>query len=129
LLDPASTRFIVLSAGFKALCAFAILGVLPRVGVSLESTRTAAFLFMAAGQLLFAYPARRSDLQPEPNRVLHGAILLGVLLQLPIALIPDARAAFDMAPLSLALWGLVALAALVSWTGAEVAGRFVWKRF
>ena len=128
LLDRASLRFIVLSASFKALCAFGMLGLLPRVGVSLEGTRTATFLFMATGQLLFAYPARRSDLQPEPNLVLLGAILLGVLLQLPIALLPNARAAFDVAPLSPALWGLVALAALVAWAGAELAGKLVWRR-
>ena len=128
LLDRDSLRFIAVSAGFKAVCAFGLLGLLPRAGFGLEETRTATFLFMAAGQLLFAYPARRTELVPEPNPVLHAAIAAGVLLQLPIMFFPGLRQAFDVVPLPPALWAVVGLAALVSWTGASVTGRLVWRQ-
>ena len=128
LLERDSLRFIAMSAGFKAACAFAILGVLPQLGFGLEETRTATFIFMAAGQLLFAYPARRTELVPEPNRVLHAAVVAGVLLQLPIMLLPNLREAFDVVPLPPELWAVVGLACMVSWAGAAAAGRVVWRR-
>jgi Ca2+-transporting ATPase len=128
LLDRDSLRFIAMSAAFKAACAFVILGALPRLGFGLEETRTTTFLFMAAGQLLFAYPARRTELVPEPNRVLHAAVVAGVLLQLPILLVPSLREAFDVVPLPPVLWAVVGLACMVSWAGATAAGRMVWRR-
>ncbi|HEX9892660.1 MAG TPA: HAD-IC family P-type ATPase [Gemmatimonadales bacterium] len=128
LLDPSSLRFIVTTGSLKALVALALLGLLPLAGTSLDVTRTTVFLFLAVGQLLFAYPARRTDVTPGPNRLLHFAVLAGVAAQLPILLVPALRAAFDVALGPLPLLPLVALAAVASWLAAEGAGRIVWRR-
>ncbi|MCX7784107.1 MAG: cation-translocating P-type ATPase, partial [Meiothermus sp.] len=77
LLDGTSLRFVLVSGTIKALCALGLLGLLPRLGYSLEATRSATFQFMAIGQLFFAYPARHTHLFPLPNLWLHGAVLLG----------------------------------------------------
>jgi Ca2+-transporting ATPase len=96
LLDRESVRFIALSGGLKAAVALTLLAVLPLTGVSLEATRTATFLFMAVGQLLFAYPARRTEISPQPNRLLHLAVTIGVLAQIPIMTVPGLEYAFQV---------------------------------
>lgn len=75
LLDATSLQFILPPGGVTALVAFATLGLLPWVlRQPLEVTQTATFLFLAAWQLLFAYPARHIDLRPSRNAVLHLAV-------------------------------------------------------
>ena len=114
LLDRESLRFILSSGGLKAGVALALLGLLPLAGASLDLTRGAVFLFLAVGQLLFAYPARRTEVTPGPNRLLHLAIAIGILAQVPILLLPVLL--------------VVAAAALLTWGAAEGAGRLVWGR-
>ncbi len=92
LLDRPSLHFVVLSGSSKALVAFAILGLLPRLlGQPLAVAATANFIFMAAGQLLFAYPARRTALRPPSNPVLHVAIAVSFAAQIPLVLVPALR--------------------------------------
>lgn len=46
---------------------------------------------MAIGQLFFAYAARHTHLRPLPNPYLHGAVVLGVAVQVLVgALFPGA---------------------------------------
>lgn len=129
LLDPSSLRFILVSGSAKALIAFAILGLFPvwlnqPVGV----TQTATFLFLASGQLLFAYPARHTDFRPPPNRVLHLAVATGFAVQLLVVSLPGLMRAFDTVELPAAAWIWVLGSVGLSWGAAEVATRFIWTR-
>ena len=129
LLDRLSLQFILLSGAVKAMVAFAILGLLPRMlDQSLEVTRTSTFLFLAAGQLLFTYPARRTDLRPPPNLVVHVAVVVGFLAQVVVVGVPALTDAFDTVPLPLAAWIWVGASVVVSWGFAELASRLIWWR-
>ena len=128
LLDAASLRFILTTGAIKAIGGLGLLAVLPRMGVSVDLTRTVVFLFMAVGQLLFAYPARRTEVTPRPNRLLHIAVLAGVAAQLPIILVPALREAFDVVPGPVWLATIIAVGATLSWLAAEATGRIVWHR-
>ena len=128
LLDPASLRFILTTGAIKAIGALALLAILPAMGLSLELTRTVVFLFMAVGQLLFAYPARRTEVTPRPNRLLHIAVLAGVAAQLPIIFVPALRDAFDVVPGPVWLATVIAAGAALVWLAAEATGRIVWRR-
>lgn len=129
LLDQKSLRFVLVSGSFKALCALALLGILPRLGYSLEATRSVAFHFMAIGQLFFAYPARHTHLFPLPNRWLHGAVLLGVAVQFGVGMLPASMLALDLVRLPLLLWGLLLGMALLAWGLAELTNRVFWRSY
>ncbi len=129
LLDRGSVRFILQTGVLKATAAFGLLWFLPVVGFSLDVTRTTTFLFMATGQLLFAYPARRTDLMPGPNRAVHAAVGLGVLAQVPLVAAPALREAFDLVAIPAPLWVVVVGCALLAWSAAEVVGRVAWRRW
>ncbi|WP_337867741.1 cation-transporting P-type ATPase [Meiothermus sp.] len=127
LLDQKSLRFVLVSGGIKALCALALLGILPRLGYSLEATRSVAFHFMAIVQLFFAYPARHTHLFPLPNRWLHGAVLLGMAVQFGVGMLPASMLALDLVPLPLLLWGVLLGTALLAWGLAELTNRVFWR--
>jgi Ca2+-transporting ATPase len=123
LLDSPSLRFIVTAGVFKAAVGGALLMGLPLLGHSLGETRTLLFLYMTAGQLFYAYPARRLDTTPGFNPALHLSVLLGTGLQLLTLCVPTLRALLGLellAPASL-LW--VAAAVLLSWGAAEAYVR------
>jgi Ca2+-transporting ATPase len=127
LLDRASLRFVVLSGTVKALIAFALLALVPRwLGQPPEVAATAAFLFLAAGQLLFAYPARHTDVHPPPNWILHATVVLSLAVQPLIVLAPTLRAAFGTVPLPVSVWAWVAASMVASWAAAWGVGRWVW---
>lgn len=128
LLDQLSLRFILLSGSLKALMAFAILGLLPGIlGASIDATRTAAFLFLAAGQLLFAYPARHTDLRPPPNLTVHAAVIVSFLAQILVVWAPVLMAAFDTVPLSIETWVWVGASVVATWGFAELVSRILWR--
>jgi Ca2+-transporting ATPase len=128
LLDRPSLRFVLLSGTSKALVAFAILGLVPRLlGPSLAVAATANFIFMAAGQLLFAYPARRTALRPPSNPVLHVAIAISFVAQLPLVLVPALRSVFGTVPLPAAAWVWVAASVALAWGLAQTASRLLWS--
>lgn len=127
LLDQKSLRFVLVSGSIKALCALALLGILPRLGYSLEATRSVAFHFMAIGQLFFAYPARHTHLFPLPNRWLHGAVLLGMAVQFGVGMLPASMLALDLVPLPLLLWGVLLGTALLAWGLTELTNRIFWR--
>ena len=127
LLDRASLHFVALSGTAKALIAFALLAFVPRwLGQPPEVAATAAFLFMAAGQLLFAYPARHTDVHPPPNWMLHATVVLSLAVQPLIVLLPALRAPFGTVPLPLSVWLLVGGCIALSWATAWGVGRWVW---
>jgi len=127
LLDRASLRFVVLSGSAKALIAFALLAFVPRwLGQPPEVAATAAFVFLAAGQLLFAYPARHTDMHPPRNWILHVTVVLSLAVQPLIVLAPTLRAAFGTVPLPVSVWAWVAASMVASWAAAWGVGRWVW---
>jgi Ca2+-transporting ATPase len=127
LLDRASLRFVVLSGTAKALIAFALLAFVPRwLGQPPEVAATAAFLFLAAGQLLFAYPARHTDVHPPRNWVLHVTVVLSLALQPLVILVPALRPVFGTVPLPASVWAWVATSIVASWAAAWGVGRWVW---
>jgi Ca2+-transporting ATPase len=128
LLDRPSLQFIMITGLLKAGGALLLLGLLPKAGISLDATRTTVFLFMAVGQLLFAYPARRTEVTPEPNRWLFAAILAGAAAQIPLMLFRPLQEAFDVMPGSMWLIGVIAGGAVLSWLAAEGAGKVIWHR-
>ena len=117
----------MLSGTAKAIVAYAVLLVLPlALGESLPVTRTAAFLFLAAGQLLFTYPARQTDLRPAPNAMVHAAVVLGFLSQVAVVQLPALMRAFDTVALPASVWLVVAASIALSWGLAELASRVIW---
>jgi Ca2+-transporting ATPase len=129
LLDRPSLRFIVAAGTLKALVAAALLVLLPLLlGAATEVTRTATFTFMAAGQLLFVFPARRTDLLPGPNRMLHLAVGIGFAAQAVVTFVPPVMRAFDVVPGTLPVGAWVAGAILAAWGLAEIASRLVWRK-
>ncbi|HXH07615.1 MAG TPA: HAD-IC family P-type ATPase [Vicinamibacterales bacterium] len=127
LLDRPSLRFVVVVAALTALLGLAILGALPRLGYSLETTRAVVFHFMAVGQLFLTYPARHTAVRPLPNRYLHTAVVGGLGLQLAASSVPALAALLGHAFIPAELWGLVFVCALISWTLAEAMTRIVWR--
>jgi Ca2+-transporting ATPase len=128
LLDRPSMQFIAGAGLVKAAIALAGLAVLPRVGFSLEETRAAAFHFMAIGQLLLTYPARRSRSIPRANGYLHAAVIGGVALQLAAAWMPWTSQMLGGAWMPGGLWMTVAAASITTWAACTAIAAFVWRR-
>ncbi|HVZ19819.1 MAG TPA: cation-translocating P-type ATPase [Vicinamibacterales bacterium] len=127
LLDRASLQFVVSVGTMKGLLALGLLGLLPTLGYSLDTTRSVAFHFMAIGQLLLTYPARHTWMRPLPNRSLHAAVIGGVAIQLVAASVPATSTLLGNAGLPLELWGVVFTGALAAWALSEGIARFVWR--
>ena len=127
LLDPASTRFILIAGVAKALVAVALLLLLPLSGEPQHGVRAAVFLFVAAGQVLFAYPARRAGTPLPPNRILHGAVVLTLLVQPVVILSPWLQGPFDTQRLRPLTWVAVAAAMALAWAIAELTSRVLWR--
>ncbi|WP_105317931.1 cation-translocating P-type ATPase [Thermus tenuipuniceus] len=132
LLDAPSLRFILVTGSLKALFALAILGLMPRWGgylgmfSPLEVARTATFHFMTLGQLFFAYAARHTHLMPLPNPYLHGAVALGIAIQLLLGTL--APGVLEAVPVPGWIWGMVLGMALLAWLLAEGVDRLVWRK-
>jgi Ca2+-transporting ATPase len=124
LLDSSSLRFILATGVIKALVGGMLLIALPRLGFSLEASRSVVFLYAAIGQLVFAYPSRRISASPHFNLALHVAVILGTGVQLLTVLIPGLRLLLrlELPGLSALFW--VAAAVLVSWGVAEIFSRW-----
>ena len=104
-----------------------MLGLLPMFGYGLEVTRSAAFHFMAVGQLVLTYPSRHTWMRPLANPYLHAAVIGGVGLQLGAASVPVVSNLLANAAIPTELWGVVFVGAFVSWGLAEATSRFVWR--
>jgi Ca2+-transporting ATPase len=127
LLDPPSVRFIAGVGTMKALLALGLLGLLPLLGYGLETTRAAAFHFMAIGQLFLTYPSRHTWMRPLANPYLHAAVAGGAALQVLAASVPFVSNLLGHAAIPLELWPVVFGGSLLSWALAEAVSRFVWR--
>ncbi|MDX2158743.1 MAG: cation-transporting P-type ATPase [Hyphomicrobiaceae bacterium] len=123
LLDADSLHFIVVSGLVKASVGIGFLALLPRLGYSLDATRTTVFLYESLMQIVFVYPCRRVHLVPLPNLWVHLAVGLGVALQLATVMLAPLRTLLGLAPLNLTTIGIVLAASLVTWGVAE----FLWR--
>ncbi len=123
LLDWPSLRFIVVTGVTKALAGVALLVVMPLLGYGLDLTRTIVFLYESLAQLVFAYPSRRVSAVPQRNLMLHIAVLLGAALQVLTVVIPGLRLLLGLETIDVYGWSTIAMAVLLSWGAAEVAGR------
>ncbi len=129
LLDRRSLAFIGWSGLLKAGVALGLIWALPNLlGQTLEVSRTAGFMFMAAGQLVFAYPARRTELDPPTNPGLHVAVVAGFLLQGLTVLVAPLMAAFDTTSMTGASALATGVAVVVAWAAAEGVGRLIHGR-
>jgi Ca2+-transporting ATPase len=127
LLDRPSLRFVIGVGTMKAGLALAVLGVLPAFGYGHETTRAAAFHFMAVGQLFLTYPARHTWLRPVTNAYLHAAVLGGIAIQFAAASFPVLSNLLGNVSMPFELWGAVFAAAFVSWGLAESMSRLIWR--
>ena len=127
LLDRPALRFIAGTGTMKALLALTLLGAIPSLGYNLETTRATVFHFMAVGQLLLTYPARRTSMQPLANPYLHAAVLTGIVAQIAAAWFPPTAALLGQARIPLELWGVVFGGALIAWGLAEGFSRASWR--
>jgi len=122
LLDRASLRFIAVSGLAKAAGGVAVLVLMPRLGHSLDETRTALFLYESILQLVFAYPCRRISVTPLANVGLHLAIGLGVALQVAAVLAPPLRTMLGLVPIHAEVFAVIAGMVLITWAAAELMG-------
>ena len=130
LLNRPAIAFIVTAGAIEAAFGIAIFVLMPPLtGQSAEETRTAAFLFLGAVQLLFVYPARRADVAPLSNPVLHIAVFLSFALHVAAVTLPGPRDAFQVVLPSAVTWLWAAGGVLAAWLAAEVTRRSIWSRF
>jgi Ca2+-transporting ATPase len=120
LLDHAAVWFIVPTGVAKGVLVLTLLWFLPRAGYPAEVTRTAAFTLLAAGQLLFAYPARRLEYKPLRNRLLQAAVFGGIALQAAVLWITPLRVMLDAVVLEWEVWGWVIAGMIAAWGFAEL---------
>jgi Ca2+-transporting ATPase len=119
LLDGVSMRFIAISGAAKAAGGIGVLAIAPRVGFSLEESRTMLFLYESLLQIAFVYPTREISARPLPNIGLHLVVGLGLLLQLLTVLLPPLRAILGLTPITGGSLGGVLVAAFLTWAFAE----------
>jgi Ca2+-transporting ATPase len=123
LLDNPALRFILIAGSIMTLLGGALLVWLPRLGHSIEVTRSAVFLYITICQLTFAYPARRVGARPRPNLTLHLSVVLGIALQLLMVFVPWLRELLGLAMPDMASLLWVTLAVLFGWSVAEISAR------
>jgi Ca2+-transporting ATPase len=124
LLDDASRRFILADGAVKGLLGLALLLVLPILGATLIATQTVVFLFESIGKLVTAYPARRVRHEHDPNLVLHGAMLLGIGIQILTVVVPGLRDVLRLDGIDRMAWAILGAALVLGWLVSEgIAAR------
>jgi Ca2+-transporting ATPase len=127
LLDRRSLQFVIGAGAMLAVLGLCVLGLVPRLGYDLESARGTTFHFLAIGQLLVTYPARRSAARPLPNHYLHLAVVGSVALQFAAGTFAFSKAMLGHAGMPFELWGLVFAAAGIAWVLASGVSHLVWR--
>jgi Ca2+-transporting ATPase len=107
LFDRRSLRFVLFGGLGKGLLALAILGLALPGWTDSATARTAMFQFLAIGQLFYVYPSRHTSVFPLPNRAVHAAVALGVMVQLIVGMTPGPARLLGLVPLDSTLWGVV----------------------
>ncbi|GAB4209249.1 MAG: cation-transporting P-type ATPase [Sandaracinaceae bacterium] len=129
LLDRPSLVFILGAGLLRGTFSLLLLVLLPAFGLGVLAVQTVIFLHEATTKLLTAYPARRLLRSPLPNPVLHGAIAVGVGLQLVVLAVPLLRDTLEVEALDFSTLGLLAGAVFVTWLLTEATGAAVRARF
>jgi Ca2+-transporting ATPase len=111
-LDPASSRFIVVSGIFNGLLGISALVLLPLAGFTLIAIQTVIFQTEAIGKLLSTYAARGLTGRASRNLALHGAVLAVTVLQLLTMTVPALRTLLGMSALDGRT--VIAIAVLIS---------------
>jgi len=124
LLDAASARFVMATGLVKGLVGLVLLVVAPLVGVSLLATQTLVFMYESIAKLVSAYPARRVRNHPQLNKLLHLAILGGILLQILALTVPQLRSLLGIVPL--APLTLLATGSAIAFTWCASEGVAHW---
>ncbi|MEX1280456.1 MAG: cation-translocating P-type ATPase [Acidimicrobiia bacterium] len=123
LLTPSGIRFILTTGGLKGVLGLALFFTLPALGFAGAVTQTAVFLYESLAQLAFAYPSRRLNGRPAPNRVLDVIIVVSVVLSILTITLAPLRTLLGLVPLDATVLAYVAGALLVTVLGAEVWSR------
>ena len=123
LLTRGGLRFILTMGLLKAGLGLTLFFTLPALGYAAAVTQTAVFLYESLTQLAFAYPARRINSTPAPNKVLNIIIVASVLLQVLTVTFPPFRTMLGLAPLNLSVAGFVVAALILTIIGAETWSR------
>jgi Ca2+-transporting ATPase len=127
LLDRNSRNFIWISGTAKSAFALGLLATYQLGLLEMELARSVTFHFMSIGQLFFAYSARHTSLQPLPNPVLHGAVGVGILVQMIVGSLPVTAEALGAVPLPPFLWSVVLVSAACAWAVSEGVNRVLWR--
>jgi Ca2+-transporting ATPase len=110
---------IIISGVIIGLGAFGIFYLFHNVfAVDLAYAQTVTFTYMAIAQLLHIFNVRRLngfglDKSFFHNKLLVGAIILSVVLQLLVVYTPFLNTIFGTVPLTLATWGIILGIAIV----------------
>jgi Ca2+-transporting ATPase len=129
LLDRPSLAFILGAGLLRGTFSLALLVLLPALGLGVLAVQTVIFLHEATTKLLTAYPARRLLRAPLPNAVLHGAIVVGVGLQLVVLAVPALRDMLAVEALDPRTLAILGAAVGVTWLLTEATGAGVRIRF
>ncbi|MCB8933044.1 MAG: HAD-IC family P-type ATPase [Fimbriimonadaceae bacterium] len=124
MLDRFGVRFVVGVGLLASAVGLALFGTL-LTHVSFGEARSALFQFLAVGQLLVAYPARSASASRR-NVALAASVVGAVGLQVAAATVPWLRTVLGLAPMTPAVAGAVAGAAVLSWALAEGLVRTPW---
>jgi Ca2+-transporting ATPase len=123
LLTSGGMRFILTMGFLKAGLGLTLFFTLPALGYAAAVTQTAVFLYESLTQLAFAYPARRINTRPAPNKVLNIIIVASVALQVLTVTFPPLRTLLGLAPIDPSVVGFVVAALVVTVVGAETWSR------
>ena len=123
LLTRGGMRFILSMGCLKAGLGLTLFFTLPSLGYAAAVTQTAVFLYESLTQLAFAYPARRINTTPAPNKVLNIIIVASVALQVLTVTFPPLRTLLGLAPIDLSVAGFVVGALILTVVGAETWSR------
>ncbi len=110
---------IILSGVVIGLVAFGFFTYLMHTNHELQYAQTATFTFMAVAQLMHIFNVRKSngfglDKSFLKNKVLVGAMLLSVGLQLSAVYVPVMNQILGTMPIQAGTWGIIFLAAAIS---------------
>jgi len=125
LLDGPSRRYVLGGAAALAAAPLALLLLLPTWDYPYEATRTLVFHVLVCSLVLSTYHARRVAGRTAPRRVVHGAIALGLALQLTLAFVPPLHPFLGLTTLDPLLAGVGVVAVAASFGAIGGVTRFV----
>ena len=128
LLDVRSARYILVVGIGAASVALGMLVLLPRLGVGLETVRTAMFHYLVLVQVATSYPARGVMRSRVNNWGLAGAVVFGGACQVIVAVVPALQKILGLQPITMLVAAIIGACVLVSWLGAELYIRLTSRR-